>query len=290
MNRQIFLCEDSPDGIFSGVYDAWASRLPHELVELRTSEPENRELFCEYRRLERSQEKAEKVRRTMRRTLGERGYEELCFACASAEPDRGTAVFGSISAALRQGCTLANQRNPQIRRVYELQKNVGGEYHHYLGFLRFSMLPDGVLFSVIEPRNHMLGLLAGHFGDRLSGEDFLIYDKGRGQLLCHPKRQGCTLYEDVRPDERKLGLLHEAQEDYEALFTAFCESIAVRERRNEKLQRQMLPLRFRGHMVEFHNLSEMRMPNGRIRASGTSGNVTDTSGKPQFLPDGELRK
>ena len=65
MNRQIFLCEDSPDGIFTGVYDAWAAKVPHELVELRTARPENLEFFCDYHTSARDEEKAQKVRRTM---------------------------------------------------------------------------------------------------------------------------------------------------------------------------------------------------------------------------------
>ena len=32
----IFLCEDSLDGIFSGVYDAWASGYGHANVTLTT--------------------------------------------------------------------------------------------------------------------------------------------------------------------------------------------------------------------------------------------------------------
>ena len=30
----IFLCEDSIDGIFTGIYDAWASRVGHDRVKL----------------------------------------------------------------------------------------------------------------------------------------------------------------------------------------------------------------------------------------------------------------
>gem|GEM_PF-5421032 len=30
----IFLCEDSIDGIFTGIYDAWASRYGHKNIKL----------------------------------------------------------------------------------------------------------------------------------------------------------------------------------------------------------------------------------------------------------------
>lgn len=41
----VFICEDSLEGIFTGVYDACASRLGHRNIRLATGEPENYELF-----------------------------------------------------------------------------------------------------------------------------------------------------------------------------------------------------------------------------------------------------
>ena len=70
-NRYIFICDDSLEGIFSGVYTAWEARVGHENVELRTWEPENLELFCEYIHVDTEMEKAEKVLRTMKSRLGE---------------------------------------------------------------------------------------------------------------------------------------------------------------------------------------------------------------------------
>ena len=44
----IFLCEDSIDGIFTGIYDAWASKYGHANISLTTCPPDNYVLFCEY--------------------------------------------------------------------------------------------------------------------------------------------------------------------------------------------------------------------------------------------------
>ena len=44
---RVFQCEDTLTGILTGVYDAWASRLGHEHVRLRSGEYEDLELFCE---------------------------------------------------------------------------------------------------------------------------------------------------------------------------------------------------------------------------------------------------
>ena len=39
--------------------------------------------------------------------------------------------------------------------------------------------------------------------------------------------------------------------EYEELWQAFCDSVSIEARHNEKLQKQMLPLRFRNNMPEF---------------------------------------
>ena len=59
--KTIFLCEDSTDGIFTGVYDAWASRLGHGNVKLALKEDMNYELFARYLEVEPDGEKAGKV-------------------------------------------------------------------------------------------------------------------------------------------------------------------------------------------------------------------------------------
>ena len=45
----VFECEDSSDGIFTGIYDAWASRLGHANVWLQLQGMHTLELFTQYR-------------------------------------------------------------------------------------------------------------------------------------------------------------------------------------------------------------------------------------------------
>lgn len=70
----IFLCDDTMEGIFTAVYDAWASRLGHANVKLQVRGG-TMELFADYRETETDMEKAEKVARTIKRELGEEGWE-----------------------------------------------------------------------------------------------------------------------------------------------------------------------------------------------------------------------
>ena len=69
MNQVIFQCEDSTEGIFTGVYDAWASRLGHGNVKLEAGTGHEMELFSEYRSVETDRKKAEKVASTVRKSM-----------------------------------------------------------------------------------------------------------------------------------------------------------------------------------------------------------------------------
>ncbi len=81
----MFLCEDSIDGIFTGVYDAWASHYGHANITLTTQIPENYSLFHEYINVPTDFQKSAKVARTLRKRMGAETYEELCQAASALE-------------------------------------------------------------------------------------------------------------------------------------------------------------------------------------------------------------
>lgn len=96
MNRVIFQCEDSMEGILTGVYDAWASRVGHDRVKLEAGPDHEMELFSEYRRVETDGEKAEKVAGTIRRRMGQNCWESIYQATLAEEKEKAEAVYRSV--------------------------------------------------------------------------------------------------------------------------------------------------------------------------------------------------
>lgn len=258
-NRHIFLCEDTLEGILTGVYTAWAARVGHGNVELRTWESGNLELFCEYHTVETDLVKAEKVMRTMKSRLGDEITECICYAACSHDREKGNGIYFTLVDCLsKNGASykkksLENMKNPWVRRVLEDHRTVWNEYHHYLGFLRFRQIHGNVLFAAISPKNDVLLLFQEHFGDRFMGEYWIIYDDVRKKALLHAPFKPCSIYSGNEELE-KLSRAEDVERDYERLFQGFCRNISIRERENPNLQRQNLPLRFREHMVEFNKV------------------------------------
>lgn len=257
-----FLCEDSIDGIFTGVYDAWASRLGHKNIAITTCPPDNYTLFDEYITVQTDYEKSGKVARTLQDRLGEETYSELCQAIWAREEtsgrkkymDKADAVYKTIVLALSlkdSSKVLHYLGEPYVNRVFQLSRSTGNEAHHLLGFLRFKELENGILFAQIHPKNDVLPFLGDHFSDRLPLEDFMIYDIPRKKALLHPKGKEFFITDTKDLDEKMLERFSAKELEYQRLWRRFVDCIAIEGRINLNLQNQNLPLRFRQDIVEF---------------------------------------
>lgn len=256
----IFLCEDSIDGIFTGIYDAWASRYGHKNIKLCINDTITYELFSEYITVTPDSEKSKKVGRTIIARLGMEVYQDILQAVLAHDdkkknehPDKADCIYRT----LLYGFSLADGHrilqalgNPYIARVFELSRSTGNEAHHLLGFLRFQELENGVLFSAIHPKNQVISVLAEHFADRLPQEHFMIYDATYQIAAIHKAGSGYFLTDASNLNPDVITRLSPAEKEYQKLWCGFFDSIAIEARKNPKLQSQNIPKRFWKDTVE----------------------------------------
>lgn len=260
MEEKYMICEDSLEGIFTGIYEAYALREGHDHLHIQIGEEENLRLFAVYLHILPDSVKTDKVIQTLKRRLGERAYLTLCRAAASCYPDKGEAVYRTVVDALTAGSgrrVMENLRNPYVARCFELARFTANEAHYETEFIRFRELAagepggKGVLFSEIGPKNNVIPFIMPHFADRLSIESFMIYDENRKLFGVHPAKEDWYLVsagEDFLLQEPGLS---EKEEGCQELFRAFHDTIGIKSRENKSLQRQMCPYRYREYMTEF---------------------------------------
>ena len=254
----IFICEDSLDGILTGIYDAWDFKikhpnLSHEDIRLSSKEPDNYELFSEYLAVAPDAVKAEKVSRTLITKLGHEFFEAILKAALSREPsgkkdmDKADAIYKTVVLALRSPeaeKVLLYLGVPYVFRVFSLSRATHMEAHHLMGFLRFSELKNGVLFSTIHPKNHALPILAEHFTYRFPQEDFMIYDETRCLAAIHRAGKKYMLVDASDLNQDILTNYSEKEQEFLDLWFTFFDSIAIDARKNPTLQAQNIPKRF----------------------------------------------
>ncbi len=252
---KIFVCENSVDGIFTAIYKAWSSGYGHANCKLQEQSTAygyaNIELFSEYISISTDFDLSMKVARSIKTKLSEEIFEMVYKTAISDQVGKADLIYRFLILGFAKGPTIVNQLNNEIvNRLFKISRNVSGEVHHFLGFVRFAEQENGLLTSIIHPKNNVISLIMPHFVDRLSTERFLIYDEDRKIAALHSPGKPWILSQ-IDFDKEDLNRVSFEEDDYQSLWKSFFEHIAIQERINPKLQRNNLPLRFRGDMVEF---------------------------------------
>jgi probable DNA metabolism protein len=249
---KIFVCGNSMDEIFTAIYDAWASRYGHGNIKLVEEENlETLELFADYIKIERDFEKAIKVADSIQKKISEEAYSLVCRCALSKMKGRADVIYRFLIQGFSVGSRITeNLSNPVVHPLFTASRKVNNEAGHFLEFVRFSELKNKILFSKIRPENNILTLIAPHFSERLADENWMILDVGRETAIIH--KAGCEWF---LTDATDMNL--EFIEDYsenewqmQILWQKFVDTIAIKERMNLKLQKQLLPNRYREFMRE----------------------------------------
>lgn len=136
--------------------------------------------------------------------------------------------------------------NSTVFDIQQAEYKVNREVDRMLGLLRFSVTEGNVLYSVIEPDNDILELIAGHFCDRLKNDPFIIHDKARGKALI----AYCGRWYISAFGENDIPSMSEDEEMYRNLWKRYFENIAIKERTNPRCQKNYMPVRYWKHLTE----------------------------------------
>lgn len=261
MEEYVLICEDSIEGILTGIYEAYAYKKEqgidsHDRIHVQAGEPQIYRLFTTYERVSTEPEKAAKVTATLQRELGQEAYFFLCMAMSSYEEDKADAVYHTVvSGLMHHDCNVfARLAEVAVHKAFSYARGANNELLHLKGFLRFQELEDGILYAKISPKNHILDFLAPHFADRFPGENFVIFDERRNIFALHAKYKMWYSYSLTEEQFNEENLVFsEEEQEYQRLFRHFVDKIAITERENLALQQNNLPLRFRPYMCEFVN-------------------------------------
>ncbi len=254
---RIYQCEDTVNGILSAVYDAGLSGYGHQYIKIQPltkGQAENLELFSEYIFVKTDTQKAEKVISAVRHKISEQAYIDMMYAIASCQEDRATAVYQFITYGFSIGAKICGALQlPCVERVFEIKRSVQNEEHFFIEFLRFQEVQKNppLLAAVIEPKHRIIPMVTEHFADRFMEEWFIIYDKTHREASFHYADGGWDMHILNEEEAVKLEELTEQQEEYQDLWKFFFNNIAIAERTNKTLQRNLMPLRLRKHVTEF---------------------------------------
>jgi len=254
-----YTCRDQFEDKMSCIYTAWEKALKcgHSNIRLKVEPIYQETLFDEYNHIDADEEKVEKVVRTIKNKLSSKGLFYVYRASLSSEEDSLDTIYRWLIKGFKVGPSVFdNYADPDVMRFVEINRRVGNEAHFFREFARFTSMDDKIYICHIEPKDNVISIVADHFANRMPSEHFMIIDDNRRYAIVHPKDEDNYIRFFTEDEMERLSTTESYEDEYTDMWRTFFNTIAIKERINPKCQRNMMPLWYRKHAVEFFEMDK----------------------------------
>jgi probable DNA metabolism protein len=210
-------------------------------------EPEQTELFVEIFESATDPELAARLNVAVREHLGAETAANLRDAFLSGQGGIEMALYRYLKLGWRTRRELDRRlTDPAVAAVHRAAQRTRHEAHRFKGLLRFRETEDGLLYAPFRPDADILAHLAAHFAIRLGDRRWLIHDVRRDLGALYDGRHwaiGALTLETAPTFSAEEG-------EWQELWRAFFDHIAIPERTNARLQKRFMPMRYWEFLVE----------------------------------------
>jgi probable DNA metabolism protein len=132
-----------------------------------------------------------------------------------------------------------------VHAVHGMSRRTGCEAYRMQGLLRFRQLEGGLYYAPMRTQCDVLCLVARHFLGRMGDQDWMIHDLAREQAAL--SRGGALDFITLPEFDSRLS---EREKLCQGMWRDYFRTIAVSERRNPRLQKSFMPMRYWDLLVE----------------------------------------
>lgn len=143
---------------------------------------------------------------------------------------------------------LQNINNTAIFNILNIEKELFRHIHKMEGFLRFEELDDGTLYAKMQTKFNVAYFLGKHFFKRLNNQKYIIHDINR-KIAFIKNDDFIGIQNIANYEEPKLS---EHEEKFKKLWSQFFKSVSIESRKNDRCQKNQVPLLYRTFMSEFY--------------------------------------
>lgn len=242
----ILIYDDSFEGLLTSIYDAFYSK--HQIDGIYGLSQYNAPLLLgEIKNIETDLNKFEKVRNSIINKIDLLCLQKIYMVYLSNVEDKGMVIFKYLKSAFKYKKNIhAFLHIDIVRQIDEIKKRVSFEAHKFKGFVRFKSIDNNFLYCSIEPDNNILELIGDHFMKRFSNEYWIIHDISRNKAIIYDTNK----YEIIELLQDDCKNLLDHKDEYSSLWKCYFKFTTIEERKNLRLQRQMMPKRYWKHIFE----------------------------------------
>ena len=249
---RIYTCSRNWDAMLTCIYEAWTSRLGQQNIRLELEPVEQYTLFNEYIHVDVNKGKADSVADAIVEKISSYVYYELTFCSMACEKDVLDNIYRVLILGFAYGPKVLEMvQFKDVMRNNEIRRRLGREVSRFTEAVRFQRINDSFYVAHIEPKSNLVLALGRHFQDRMPSENWMIVDDVHLEALIHPANEDFYLRFLSEIELEALKRTEKTRDEYTDLWKVFFDTIAIKERINPKLQKNLFPLWARKHAVEF---------------------------------------
>ncbi|GAB6181603.1 TIGR03915 family putative DNA repair protein [Desulfotomaculum defluvii] len=240
-----FIYDGSFEGLLTAIYEAYyRNERPDYII---TDNEFEQDLFSHTITIHTDHKKSNKVYQAIEEKISFLTLQHVFYVYLSELPGNGTLIYQYLRLGFRLGPQINSHITEAIvRKVLDISQRVSHERHRMLGLIRFQKLACDCFYAAMEPDHNIVGLVSPHFAKRLSDQNWIIHDLKRKIATVYNKKEWILTNLDV-----PQGLTYDNNEEfYQELWKSYFSSTTVRNRINQKLQKQYMPIRYWKHLVE----------------------------------------
>ncbi|SNS63389.1 probable DNA metabolism protein [Anaerovirgula multivorans] len=240
-----YIYDGSFEGMLTAVYEAYYRPERPEKILRQNSIQEN--IFVSSILIHTDEEKAGKVYHAIKEKISSMALRNVFYAFLSEEENAATKVYQYLRLGWRVGKRIDDYHaEDRVLALHQLSQKVSRETHGMLGLLRFQKIEGDIYYAEIEPDHNITALLAPHFARRMADQNWIIHDVKRDIAALYNKERWIMtegqLQEEIALDEEEI--------QYQDLWRKYFKTIAIKSRKNPRLQKAFMPKRYWKHLVE----------------------------------------
>lgn len=250
----VFVYDKTFDGLLTVVFDAYFRKTFPDVL-LMKGEPLPL-FYDELVEVMTDTEKAGRVWKGLEKKLSRTALSCLTYGWLSELPEVDMLLFRYVRKAIDSPRSIElSFGDEDVLELSKIWKKVGNERGRVLMFLRFQKTLDGTFFGAVEPIYNVLPLVTGHFKDRFSDQRWLIYDVRREYGYYYDLTTITEVNFETKESHLITGMLNEelmAKDEklFQQMWQEYFKSISIKERKNPRLHKQNMPVRFWKYLIE----------------------------------------
>ena len=243
----IYITDGSFEGLLTSIHTKYYSK--DNVTDVLHKKPAQMDFLVAYKVIKTDNNKAYNVYNAISRKISNRASYEITMAWLSEIPKCGKMILDYVKLGFKVGkqidCMFTHQA---VLPVLKASQKVLKEKHLMLGLCRFSKTRKNYYLCRISPDHNILPLISPHFASRMPNQRWIIADTSRNIASVYD----CEKWYIISSKLSEKVPYASDEMLCRDLWKKYFYSIAIAGRRNPKLQRNMMPVRYWKNLTELN--------------------------------------